>query len=62
MKSIHFAIIVNNCSKGHINLLKYVYEQKTVNHLVEFVNLVGDSGSGIRKQGGSRTEKFKMKN
>ena len=29
--------IVSNCWKGYINLAKYGYKHKTVNHSVEFV-------------------------
>ena len=33
--------IVSDCWKGYVNLKKYGYEHKTVNHSVEFVSLKG---------------------
>ena len=42
--------IVSDCWKGYINLAKYGYEHKTVNHSVEFVNEEGYDTNKIEGQ------------
>jgi len=42
--------IVSDCWKGYVNLEKYGYEHKTVNHSVEFVNEEGYDTNKIEGQ------------
>ena len=42
--------IVSDCWKGYVNLDKYRFEHKTVNHSVEFVNSVGFDTNKIEGQ------------
>ena len=42
--------IVSDCWKGYINLAKYGYEHKTVNHSIEFVNEEGYDTNKIEGQ------------
>ena len=42
--------IVSDCWKGYLNLQKYGYQHKTVNHSVEFVNSEGYNTNKIEGQ------------
>ena len=42
--------IVSDCWKGYVNLEKYGYQHKTVNHSVEFVNSEGYDTNKIEGQ------------